>query len=531
MSERLSGTAGSMLPTPNPISSNSPVWARRLEVILVLLALVCVAPTLVRTGPPAQINWDEAYILGRAVCVSRALREHDWHALHDCYALVKKSPVLTFLALPWGEAATSVSGLGLIAVSLRLLEWSLVVAAIALLRWLRVSPLLCLVAGAVVGLTPLLRADAGRVMPDTSFSWVVLLTLLLPPLEAAPRSNLGWAADLRRGALWGTLLALGLGEKLTFGLFAAIVGPVLLVLRWRAQGTRSSLRTAACAAVTAAPILALNVRYWKQFLHHAEVSSFFAYAKLANPGLSASQYLERLVRDTPFFGVSVCFGVVALAVALHRRRLMALASLPGLTALLIYAALTLASPNHEPRYIMPVFVSLPFLLIVPWARSQETRGDAVPVAPALLAAGVLLVSVHSLATLDFTNISDQVLLTRRLPSNCHVLLLGTDSPDLNIDSLQLALELVPEKKPSVGIDTVVYDEADGRDLAFSRKKIARAQYMVVQSDLSKLSPEWTNHRSETFRGIAREQGDLVPELGSRDFEVYALRGPQSVEAP
>jgi hypothetical protein len=149
-----------------------------------------------------------------------------------------------------------------------------------------------------------------------------------------------------------------------------------------------------------------------------------------------------------------------------------------------------------------------------------------------LLAGVLL-AVPLSARYDFTNVIDQARLVGGLPSSPQELrlLLATDSATLDIDTLQAALELVPDKKAQVRIDTVVYDDADGRDLSFSVGKIAKVDYVILQSDLTRIRPDWTNKHAEAFRQVARTQGRAVPELSAKDFEVYAMQGGGNTPAP
>jgi MFS family permease len=234
-------------------------------------------------------------------------------------------------------------------------------------------------------------------------------------------------------------------------------------------------------------------------------------------------YLGSILSSSPVLTVASALLAAALPLAVRRRRLAALASIPAIAALCLYGAITIASPNHDARFVLPILVGLPFALIVPWARLDEPGGE--PAARHVLLwilAGVLL-SAPMVARYDFTNVIDQARLVRGLPApGKQLLLLATDSPSLDTDTLQAALELVPERKGQVGIDTVVYDDADGRDLAFSMGKIARASHMVLQSDGTKLWPDWTNKHVEVFRQVARAQGRAMPELSTKDFEVYAL---------
>jgi hypothetical protein len=495
-----------------------------------VLTLLVLAPVLVKWDARRPLDWDEAHFASRALCLGRATWSLDLHGAEDCLRSMKKSPAMMLLAVPWGRPGTTEAGLGLLPVTLGILEVSLAVSVLLLLARLGIPQGLTAGAALVLTLTAPLRELAGRMMADLSFSLIVLLACLLVPLEARPGDG-DARADVLRGSLWGTVLGLGLGQKMTFLVFGGVLLPSLVAFRWRARGAGSAWRTAAWAALFASPFLAITAIYWSNLYGHARLSASGSYAEFYSMGMNALQYLGSIVRSAPVLVAFSVVGAAALCVGLMRRRPAACAVLPGLAALLLYAAFVLASPNHDPRFAMPIEVALPFLLVAAWPRPVDGGpAGALQRAPLLLLVGVLL-SIPAAIRYDFSNIADQARMMRGLPPGHHRLVLATDSPTLNVESLVLALELAPEKKREVGIDLVVYDEADGHDLRFSQRKIGLADYMILQSDSSRLWPDWTNRHVEAFREIARERGELVPELGSPDFEVFALNARAEVITP
>jgi hypothetical protein len=410
-------------------------------------------------------------------------------------------------------------------VALALLQWLLAAGLVVLLVRLRVPGWMAIGVAAALALTTPLTDQAGKFLADVPFALAIALAILLVPLEARVTAGSGARADVLRGILWGAVFAIGLLGKMTFLVFAGVIGPALLFLRWRALGWRSAARTLGAAALAALPALGLTALCWKNLHAHAQLAAFGSYAGFYSTGLGPLRYLGALAASAPVLtGVCVLLAA-AFPLALRRQRRAALASLPAVAAVCLYEAMALASPNQDVRFQLPTLVGLPLALVVSWARLDEPAGVvAGRHVLGWVTAGILL-AIPMSARYDFTNVIEQARFFEGLPtSRKWRVLLATDSPALGTDTLGAALELIPDGIRRAGIDTVVYDEADGRDLQFSLGKVALADYMILQSDPAKLWPEWTNRHAETFRGIAVAQGRRVPELSTRSFEVYAMRG-------
>jgi hypothetical protein len=518
------GAAATREPSLEPAGTER-ARGRFAELLWGALILGCLAPLIVRYSPPLQVSWDEAYALGRAICTDRAVFAFDGRELVECFAHVKKSPLLAMIALPFGPLPATSAGLGLTLVSLAVLQWMMAVALVVLLLELRIPRWMAVAVVLALALTKPLTEQAGRLLADMPFTLTVAATLLLVPLEARASRRGGAKEDVVRGVVWGVVFTLGLLGKMTYLVFAGVVGAALIFVRWRLSGARSAGRAVAAAAVVAAPAITLTALCWESLYAHAQLAAFGTYAHLWSSGKGPLGYLAGVAASAPFVTVSCVLLAAALPFAVRRNPRAALASLPGLVAVCLYEVVALTSANQDIRFQFPTLVGLPLALLVPWARLDEARGVVSGRAVLAWAAAGVVLAIPASARYDFSNIVDQARFFERLPtSRKWRVLLATDSPMLGTDTLQAALELIPRGIFRAGIDTVVYDEADGRDLEFSLGKVDLADYMIMDADPSRLYPEWTNTRAQVFREAARTRGRYVPELSTRDFEVYAMRG-------
>src|SRR5262249_33682382 len=147
----------------------------------------------------------DAYLLKQAICVSRAAYQSKLQQVDKCMQQLDRSPIMTFLGLPWGRSATVESGLGLLVFSLALLTWFFVFLVLGILFRLGIPLHLILLAGLAEYLNPVFPGWwAGKYYADGLLSWIVLATVLLVPFEA--RFPIETKRDLiLRGALWGSL--------------------------------------------------------------------------------------------------------------------------------------------------------------------------------------------------------------------------------------------------------------------------------------------------------------------------------------
>ncbi len=494
-----------------------------------LLLVLCFVPVLVGRGPyrPA---WDDSVFLRHTVCVNRALSNHDLPAFRQCLTTLDKGPLMALLGIPWGQQMNSPAGLGLAFFSLSALAWVQVVTLITLLFSLHVPYLLIAAAAATLPLNPFLRSFAGSYYADMPVALAVAIGCLLLPLEArAPASCSRWASVLR-GCLWGLTLAVGVLGKTTFLLFAAIIGPFLLIQRWRVCGRAATLCSLASTVLVASPAIFITFTYWEIYYQHSQIAAFGPIAQFYSRGLDSVGYLAEFIRSSVAFSVVAGLLLVGFLAALFRRKREAYQSLPGLFALVIYGSAVITSPNHDPRFMMPLLVGLPIALLGPWARPGPNRKESTfSGVPVWLLAG-FIVSVPLITRCETTQIVGLMRFLSDLPAtgNRIRVVIATDSPAVNHCTMWLANELVLQGKPSsTDIETVVYDQGQGMELQHSLGKMAAADYIVMQPDEKALSPEWTNQRFAEYRQAALASGRLVPELSSELFEVYAVqRTPQ-----
>ncbi len=102
--------------------------------------LVLSAPSVVDYGR-YQGAWDDLYFFHRAVCMNHAVYDLDWTSFLDCFSILAKSPILAFMAVPWGPLGGTELGVGLSMVSLALTLWLVVFVTYGVCRKIGLSPL------------------------------------------------------------------------------------------------------------------------------------------------------------------------------------------------------------------------------------------------------------------------------------------------------------------------------------------------------------------------------------------------------
>jgi len=228
---------------------------------------------------------------------------------------------------------------------------------------------------------------------------------------------------------------------------------------------------------------------------------------------------------------------VALAVRRPRDGVVPLYLLAVLTA---YFLLVSTSPNRDPRFYLPFWISLPWVLAAfAWGKGRSGLTGWALAAPVGLVLCVLL-SLPTAGSLDLRFVAQsraalaQVALDRAASNPAAQangtplrLLIATDAGGLNIESLLLARELAVD--PAVRaqrLDTLVYDIVRGLSPESSLERMRAADYVLFQSPLDPGVPEWANRFHQTFLEDARRNGDAVATIGSDPaLTVFRMRHP------
>lgn len=516
--------------------------AAALAALTALAALLAGAvPAVLRYSPHAP-NWDELYFLHRAACVNRAAFALDLPALDLCLQEMVKSPILAFLLLFAGDIQGRAELLMLMPVVLAALSLGIAV----LMAWMAQAarlPLAAIVLGGLAcALVPHTLAVGGLIFVDTLFALTVAATLMLLPLEMgqspAPSS---WRGHIARGALWGVLASLGVLGKLTYGVFILAVFPVLAVLTVRRHGPAALLLRAAAAAAVSLPAALVILRYMKNYVAHAAGSSFGNVAQFYDSGMAFGALVRDQILGTGTGAVPLALLALMAVFMTVRRPRDAVAPLYLLAVLLGYFLLVSASPNRDPRFYLPFWFALPWVLAsFAWGTGLGTgRGDAAgwrlaaPVGVALCA--VLALPAAGSLDLRFVMQSRDALAAvaadhaaQDIPRNAPPrVLIGSDAGGLNIESLLLAQQLaVDPAVRSQRLDTLVYDIVRGITPEGSVQRLRAADYLMSQSPPDPSAPEWSNRFHGLFLEEARRNGDAVAALGGGSpLTVFRMRHP------
>lgn len=485
------------------------------------LVMVLVAPSII-SYTPYRMAWDDLYFLHCGACLHNAVYRLDLAGMVECYSIVSKSPILTFMMLPWGTAASGEAAVPLALISLAILNWILVLliyrVAIAAGSAVWMLP----VAALAVWLNPFIGMYGGSFLSDMLVAWCTLLLLLLLPLEL--RTNPGPPRhDVARGALWGLVIVVGVLTKVTFILFLAVIGLAIISIRFRLLGARSCLRAALTAAICALPAMVIWIAFGRNFIGHAVGFSFGSLSKFyAVGGMTPFGYLREYLKNCGWG----CFPTLALvpyfAWRVWRSDARWLRMLP-LALVLFYFALCALSPNGDYRFAMPVMIALPFVLAVVPSKGADQVPPGMGLMGFALLAGVLC-SIPMLARPDMTYVRHAGTILDRIARPGVKILLATDDPFLNIDTFLLAKEFRRQRLPSVAIDTLVYDSLRGRSMYDGFHRLEAADYILFKKPPLSTEPEWANQFANEYYQYATGVADET-DVPSEYMHVLKVRPP------
>jgi hypothetical protein len=484
---------------------------------------VCTAATFI-SYKPYEFTWDDSDYLLRAIAVNRAFWSGDIHGLGS--AMVSwHTPVMTLLALPWRHLESGAAP-GDCFVALAMLIALLAALCLYLLLCIGVKPLFLAIASlcVVASLGPYQAGEharhthdlATRFLADNLFAWTALSATLLIPFEARIPCRSRRSAAMR-GILCALILSLGALTKVSFLYFAALVLATLLFIRFRDGKGGIALMWLFAFACCIAPTTAYLVRYGRSAFAAGKAASFGGVANFYN--IPLRQFLANTILESPGLLCSlVLLSAALLFLGIRRRSANSLQDWMPFVIMVGYGAIVLASANREIRFGFATIVALPLLVSI----LLSNQGDALPLPRAALAAGVAFLGL-AVATLPMRSRSYQgslasanAVLARAARCNAKSVLLATDSPSLNIFSMNLASELSSTKS---AIQTLAYHAVAGIPIGDDFAAISNSDIVVFQ-DEAWLRPKFTNQRRVEYERYMQQTG-ATPIRVANDTNVYA----------
>jgi hypothetical protein len=312
--------------------------------------------------------------------------------------------------------------------------------------------------------------------------------------------------------------------KLNFLYFILFIVPTLFVIRLRHAGLRRALAALIAFACWSAPSAIYLVRWGGRAFDNAKASSFGPLANLYYHPLW--QFLGSTIRESPGLVLSFVLTATALIYLVIKRRINLLG--PDFLALLImigFGIVVLASTNRIIRLSFPAIVALPFLTgILMSGKGHSVRGPSAALAAGLVFSGLLAASVPTRHRANRQSLSRcDAVLAQAAGCNAKRILLATDSPTLNQNLMDLAIE-VSASGASVKAGTLAYHAMSGVPIEADFRAMSESDQVVFQ-DRDALSPPYLNQRASEYERYIR-QGGHVPIRVADDVSVYSMRcGP------
>ena len=487
-----------------------------------VLVLILIGPSIVNYTP-YRLAWDDTYFLHRAVCLHQAVYRLDVAGMVECYSILSKSPILTFMTLPWGSAASGEAAISLALIALAIMIWILVLVIYRVAISAGAAIWALPIAGLAVWLNPLLAIYGGSFLSDILVAWCATLLLLLVPLEL--RAHPGTARmDVARGALWGLVIVVGTLAKVTFFFFLGGVALAVIWIRFRRLGIRSCLRTAFTAAICSLPAIIIWAVFWRNFVGHAVEASFGGFSKFyAVEGLTPLGYLRGYAMTCRWSIVPTLALVLYFALKVRRSDARWFRILP-LALILIYLAICSLIPYLDYRYAMPVMIALPFVLaVVPAGGEEQPSPPAAVFVFGLL--GCVLCSIPMLARTDMESVRYVGSVLDRIARPGVKIMLATETQTLNIETLLLGKELRGKPFHTVEIDTLFYDPLHGRSMFDSYHRMEWADYILFDKPPLPTNPKWANRFASEFYQYATGIADEVDSVPHEYMHILKVRPP------
>jgi len=484
----------------------------------------CVAPTFI-SYQPYFFRWDDSDYLQRSIAVSRAFWSANVHGLGVAMVSIRP-PAMTLLGLPWGPLG-SWDAAGKCFITLAAVISLLAASCLYLLLRIGVKPFFIMIASACllasIGPYPrggTVHAVGTAFMADGLFGWTTLAAVLLIPYEVrTPCPSIRDA--LGRGILWGSILSLGVMTKLSFLYFILLIVPALFVIKLRHAGPRRALATLIAFACWSAPSAIYLVRWGGSAFDDAKASSFGPLATLYYHPLL--QFLDSTIRESPGLVFSFVLTAAALIYLVIKRRINLLG--PDFLALLImigFGIVVLSSTNRVIRFEFPAIVALPFMVgILMSGKGHPVPGPSAAFAASLVFCGLLGAGVPTRHRANRQSLGRcDAVLAQAARCNAQRIMLATDSPTLNQNLMNLAIE-VSVSGTSVNVGTLAYQAMSGVPIEAAFRAISKSDQVVFQ-DSEALSPAFTNQRATEYEQYIRQGGHVPIRVGD-DLTLYSMR--------
>ncbi len=501
---------------------------RFLRAGTVPLVLLLLAPTLIHLNRvyPA---WDDSFFLHRALTLGQKFWSADPIGMRQCLAGTFKSPIMAFLAIPWGPMAAGTTGPALLFFTLAVAECGCILISIYLMWRARVSPFALLWATVCVAGNPIVLGQGGTYLVDSLLSWIVLSTVLLIPFEIRFPPQPDGRSLFRRGAIWGVLLCAGLLCKVTYLFFAGLTYPTLLYILWRRHGSQGLVPTVSAArplllaaGLFSLPALVLWLDFGGMYWKLAMTASFGEVAKFyAAEDATWFAFWSRLAESVGISGLLFLpLGCVSIWHSIRTRQEWTLFVPAAILA--AYLVVSSMSSSAIMRQLLPVMIAMPYATAVLWRRDVSFRISRVLTSVVLCMILLACVLETRRPQLDFVVPIARLVVDLKGQGYRNVVV-ATDSPRvLNIDLVILAKVTMGRRGKGLHITSIAYDDMHGLKLAQSLKSMDQADIVLFEYPLPE-TPNFTNKRSTQFLRYAEANMERVDTAQPPSIRAYARR--------
>jgi uncharacterized membrane-anchored protein YitT (DUF2179 family) len=481
------------------------------------LCLVAAATPFALSYHRAMPSWDELFFLHNAVCVNQAALAGSISGLDACFAELSKSPLMALMLIPAGPLHGNPGSLGLASVVLALAIFGVAIGLGHLANRLKIPVWTVVVVSISILVTPSISAAGAPLLGDGILALVVACTSLLPVLETQHEPPNTWS----RGASWGLLFGLGATLKLSYLFFA---GPIFLLtafLSIRRVGVRTTAFTIVVATLFASPALLVLARYGRQYLQHAQNFSFGSLAEFYSDGVSRWLFVsQQLVENS----VSLLIVAILGGITVWRWRYDPVRVATGLTIagiVVLFDIVAAGSPNKDPRFFWPVWVSLPmcFAAAIPSRTSRRPAAQSTTaIGWAIAIAALLALPMYSRMDLQAVEQARTALEYAR-QRGAKSFGIAADTAAVNVETFTLASRLNRAQFGEIRIFTVVYDTMQGKDAQTSVISLTSADVAAFFQPNGS-APEWANrHFAEFARQLSSPTREVVNPPGAGPIQL------------
>ena len=386
----------------------------------------------------------------------------------------------------------------------------LVIAAICVFAALGPYP-----AGAFV------HADSTGFMADSLFAWIAFAATLLIPYEIrVPTSST--RDDIVRGFFWAVILSAGVITKVTFFYFLGLIVPILLIIRMRRNGLRSTSISLASLFVFSLPASVYWLRYGFPAFKYGWISAFGHEAALFYSPMT--KFLSMIFHQSPGMLVATILVPAGVIYAVIKRRTAdwGVSFLP-LLVIAGYCGIALMSKNREGRFLITGFIGIPFLV----AMLLSGKKYVISQRAALISAAVAFSCLVAAGLPMFQRPDRQSIrraedvVAQAIDSNAKSVLFATDSSSLNGNLMKIAVGI--SRRPSIESDSLAWDALFGKPIEDDYRKIRECDLIVFQSSEALVSQPFTNQRAAKYEEYARQLAGDVPVKQVDDIRIYEIK--------